>query len=140
MVTGVERLDESMVGEDLEFVVRRLVTKDDMPEDLARKIRPEYIRFMSLHHVTKEPLSPSSLVDSFWHAHILHTEQYEEFCRRYFGYFIHHRPEDHAAGMAGVSPGERTRELMDEHFPEHDAEIWNDLAMCRGNSTSYTGQ
>lgn len=95
---------------------------------------------MSLHHVTKKALLPSDPVDEFWHAHILHTEQYAAFCERNFGYFVHHRPLDHAATPDEVGPAVRTRLLIEEHFPEHDAEIWVQPAMCSGNSTSYTEQ
>ncbi|MEO8637821.1 MAG: hypothetical protein ABI430_02890 [Candidatus Taylorbacteria bacterium] len=35
------------------------------------------------------------MVDPYWHAHILHTERYEQFCREAIGYFMHHRPLDH---------------------------------------------
>lgn len=82
--TLAERLDATMVDEDLDFVVRRLVNREGMDEKLARKVLPEYIRFMSLRHITKEPLSPSDLVDEFWHAHILETEKYADFCARHW--------------------------------------------------------
>jgi hypothetical protein len=35
------------------------------------------------------------IIDVFWHAHILHTRQYAEFCERVFGQFLHHDPLDH---------------------------------------------
>lgn len=31
-------------------------------------------------------------LDYFWHEFILFTRDYHEFCERYFGQFIHHRP------------------------------------------------
>jgi hypothetical protein len=34
----------------------------------------------------------SDTIDPFWHAHILHTRQYAEFCERVYGQFIHHNP------------------------------------------------
>lgn len=41
-------------------------------------------------HAVSEP------VDPFWHAHILHTKQYAEFCQEIAGRFLHHEPLDHA--------------------------------------------
>lgn len=38
----------------------------------------------------------SDLVDPFWHAHILHTHDYIEFCDRAVGGYMHHDPLDHA--------------------------------------------
>jgi len=37
----------------------------------------------------------SDAIDPFWHAHILHTEEYFEFCSRIFGHYLHHHPLDH---------------------------------------------
>ncbi len=38
----------------------------------------------------------SDSVDPFWHAHILHTHDYMEFCDRAVGGYMHHDPLDHA--------------------------------------------
>ena len=35
---------------------------------------------------------PSKAVDALWHGLILDTLSYEKFCRRAFGYMLHHRP------------------------------------------------
>jgi len=37
-------------------------------------------------------LSPDKDVDEVWHAHILHTIDYADFCQLYFNRFIHHVP------------------------------------------------
>jgi hypothetical protein len=37
-------------------------------------------------------ISPSPMVDVGWHAFILHTREYAEFCDRVAGRFIHHEP------------------------------------------------
>ncbi len=37
----------------------------------------------------------SDAVDPFWHAHILHTRQYADFCNRLAGRYLHHEPLDH---------------------------------------------
>lgn len=35
-------------------------------------------------------------VDPFWHAHILHTRQYSQFCDDIAGRYLHHEPLDHS--------------------------------------------
>ncbi len=41
----------------------------------------------------KQPVSmPSQVVDELWHEFILFTRNYEVFCRRAFGGFLHHAP------------------------------------------------
>ncbi len=37
----------------------------------------------------------SAAVDPFWHAHILHTKEYVDFCERLVGGYIHHTPLNH---------------------------------------------
>lgn len=52
-----------------------------------------YKQFLYLASVTKEKLRvPSDIVDKLWHSHILFTEDYEEYCHKNFGKFIHHKP------------------------------------------------
>ncbi|MGH7764045.1 MAG: glycine-rich domain-containing protein [Candidatus Dormibacteraceae bacterium] len=41
--------------------------------------------------------------DEFWHAHILHTEQYRADCRRLFGRYLDHHPIDRVP--ASMRPG-----------------------------------
>jgi hypothetical protein len=36
---------------------------------------------------------PSVVVDDLWHELVLHTREYEAFCDRAFGRFLHHEPE-----------------------------------------------
>jgi len=39
------------------------------------------------------PFAPSPLIDKMWHAHILSTREYQQFCERHNnGNFIHHDP------------------------------------------------
>jgi len=35
---------------------------------------------------------PSQVVDDLWHEFILHTREYQEFCDKAFGQFLHHTP------------------------------------------------
>ena len=58
----------------------------------------EYRRFLALKVITKDykspfVLSPGSIVDQLWHAHILCTEHYSMCCKNLGdGEFIHHDP------------------------------------------------
>ncbi|QLH43881.1 MAG: hypothetical protein HWD59_15100 [Coxiellaceae bacterium] len=37
-------------------------------------------------------MAPSRDIDEIWHAHILHTQDYTEFCEKLFGFYLHHCP------------------------------------------------
>jgi hypothetical protein len=68
-------------------------------------------------------LSPAKAVDPGWHAFILHTEDYAEFCDRIAGRFIHHRPictDDIRSGMALA----RTVRALRMGGFTLDAELW----------------
>jgi hypothetical protein len=75
-------------------------------------------------------LSPTRAVDPGWHAFILHTEDYADFCRRTAGRFIHHRPicnDDIRSGTALA----RTRQAIRAAGFTLDDELWRvDLADC----------
>lgn len=68
--------------------------------------------------------SPSGVLDAMWHALILDTRCYADFCDRAFGRFVHHEP-----GVPYKSAeGERRRLLTAPAFEEvaEDCWIWND--------------
>ena len=37
---------------------------------------------------------PSQVADDAWHAFILHTRYYQDFCHKAFGHFLHHTPAE----------------------------------------------
>lgn len=45
---------------------------------------------------------PSQVADTLWHEFILHTREYERFCTRAFGQFLHHSP---AVALSSVRLG-----------------------------------
>lgn len=60
---------------------------------VSEEAMAEYRNF--LRCVIAEPHKehkPSPLADAAWHAHILDTKEYVEFCNAEFGYFLHHTP------------------------------------------------
>ncbi len=37
----------------------------------------------------------ANAIDLMWHTFLLYTQDYQNFCQRYFGFFIHHQPRGH---------------------------------------------
>ncbi len=72
-------------------------------------------------HAVSAPLDP------FWHAHILHTEQYIPFCEKVVGEYMHHRPLDHGV-RAHVDAVrclyEYTLEILPKIFLTVDSNTW----------------
>ena len=59
----------------------------------------EYRRFLALLMAGAGRIAPCKLVDEFWHQHILDSRNYNRFCARAAGRYLHHTPhyeEPHA--------------------------------------------
>lgn len=63
-------------------------------KEYCDQVHREYLRFLALvyYHPDKQIL-PSSIIDVFWHAHILDTRKYQVDCQRTLGHFLHHHPD-----------------------------------------------
>ncbi|WP_443030636.1 glycine-rich domain-containing protein [Sphingomonas sp. RT2P30] len=56
-------------------------------------VERRYRQFLALQCAYPEiKIVPTTLIDSFWHAHILDTRAYQKDCDYIFGEFLHHYP------------------------------------------------
>lgn len=92
-----------LVPEDLfQKLVRRVVDDDGYDAQLAERVVDQALAFLGTcarNH--GGPLSPSRTVDPGWHAFVLHTREYREFCRRIAGRFIDHVPASGPPSCSG---------------------------------------
>ncbi len=90
---------------DLRVVHDRLVKIDKWPADQATEACAQYRNFLLLKkkYGSQYELPPSYDMDEVWHAHILHTKDYTEFCDLVFGEFLHHHPHEGDGGSARVA-------------------------------------
>lgn len=107
----------------------RLREANEWDEEFTQMAIQEYRKFMYLKAVTELPLTPSVVVDSVWHMHILYTRNYQAFCRDFIGYFVHHDP-----GSGAEDESERFKlqyfdTLMTyiENFGQPPQEIWGSV-------------
>jgi hypothetical protein len=68
---------------------------DSIPASMKRVATEEYKKFLHLKIVMEDTeipaiLSPSTLVDNVWHAHMLRPSAYNNFCQSVFGKLIDH--------------------------------------------------
>ncbi len=77
-------------------MIERLEDKLGISESEAEELFDDTKRFLYLCATVEGPLAPSERIDEAWHHFILHTKDYDAFCRRYFGRFIHHVPHNRA--------------------------------------------
>jgi len=86
---SIAQLDFSMIRMKLSDVNEGMgwsTEKLDFVEDRYRKFLTLNLLYPDLDIV------PTSDIDTFWHAHILDTEKYQEDCSRVFGRMLHHFP------------------------------------------------
>jgi len=124
-VTAIEK-------EHLSFVKDRLIKKQGWNPSRADEVRIEFLRFISLSFVNKGMHAPSAEVDEFWHAFLLFTREYHEFCQRHFGKFVHHVPE-HSGDIQALDMSlmaTQTRTLLGRMFPDYSREIWGEFGIC----------
>ena len=60
-------------------------------EDFLRYLE-EYLKFMALSVHCDGIGMTSSYVDEIWHAHLLVTDRYRQFCETFFGFYMDHFP------------------------------------------------
>jgi hypothetical protein len=93
-----------MINEEDFSGVRRKVAEDHWREfgfAPEESYLDEGIDALKVYYVLAlvDPLNEHAVsdeIDRFWHAHILHTRQYRDFCERVFGQYIDHDPLDHS--------------------------------------------
>ena len=99
---------ENLRDLDLEPIVIKAIDSEEglgWSFDFACQVADEYRKFLDLA-LTDEAggaIVPSSLVDDFWHLHILDTQKYADDCERFLGFFLHHFPY---FGMRGEEDAE----------------------------------
>lgn len=97
----------------LQNVKRRL--QRQWNEDFVNAAVTEYAKFLHLHKTYPDTtLVPGKMVDIVWHEHILHTQNYTDFCQEVFGSYLHHEPKDLSAKEAYSS--DATHELYEKTF------------------------
>ncbi|MEV4501565.1 glycine-rich domain-containing protein [Streptomyces klenkii] len=113
---------------------------DHITAELACRGVGQLLAFLAAGAVSEQPLSPSPLVDDFWHAFILRTKAYADFCHDTFGKFVHHQPgfldrEEHGGGK-GLRA--RTVDAIQAAGYTVDPEFWPELdiadcSQCHAN-------
>jgi len=83
-----------------EDIVLRFQETWDLPVEECRELFRETLKWLWLmDYLTRldEPVplaisQSTKLIDEMWHTFILFTPQYIDFCDKYFGRYLHHRP------------------------------------------------
>ena len=111
-------------------LVARVMADNGDDQSTAARITEQALAFLAAcADNPRAGLAPSPEVDKGWHAFILHTADYAEFCDRVAGRFIHHLPdepgeEDSGAGVTVTVAAMRALGLS------VDADLWGTPGEC----------
>ncbi|TBF80817.1 hypothetical protein [Rhizobium leguminosarum] len=94
---------ELVAGWDLNFITAdQLVRLGLQPRDWDDEAKFELKRFLTIK-VLRDPHPLGcfgQIVAAVWHAFILDTQRYAEFCDKSYGKLIHHKPNNYGEGVA----------------------------------------
>lgn len=87
---------QSLVSADLfsRLAARIRTEHPNLPADMPDRIVDQALAFLGTCATATRPIGPSELVDIGWHAFILYTVEYRQFCEEIAGRFIEHMPDD----------------------------------------------
>ncbi|MEK9201664.1 MAG: hypothetical protein AAB944_01700 [Patescibacteria group bacterium] len=111
-------------------LLKRFAKKHGLPVKTAEHQFIELKKFLVVCGMMESSCSPSQGLDEIWHAFILHTRDYQEFCERYIGGFIHHRPTE----KPFLGSRKQMIGLAEELFGSIDRELWpkEEVVACDG--------
>jgi hypothetical protein len=112
-------------------LVGRIARDERVSTEHAERVMTQALAFLQACALNPGAgLSPSRAVDVGWHAFVLHTREYAEFCDRVAGRFIHHTPIDDSAADDSVTALVTTVVAMRAAGLPVDIELWVSSAEC----------
>lgn len=112
-------------------LVAYLIDREGTPPELADRIVTATAEFLAVSAANPDArMTPSVLVDTGWHAFLMHPAAYTEFCAS-VGVLVDHVPE-----MGGHNPARqreqviRTQSLIQSAGYTADDQVWADAATC----------
>ncbi len=82
------------------------------------------------YHTDVEFAMYSRRIDAAWHSFVLFTEEYAKFCKRFFGTFLHHAPNEapraKAASSRTIADFRHFCSAYESMFGEEVPDLWSD--------------
>lgn len=127
-----------LIAPDLfDRLTHRVMADDSLDQDTAGRVVEQALAFLVACALNPgSHLTPSVQVDTGWHAFILHTREYADFCTRTAGRFIHHRPDPPGEARPETEATGLTIAAMRAAGLHVDTALWVPRAEC---SQCYQG-
>jgi hypothetical protein len=104
----------------------RLANENFWTKNFTEQAMLEYRKFMYLASTSDMMVSPSGIVDTVWHQHLIFTQSYQDFCIL-IGKKVQHIPSTHNKEDIEkfAQAKERTKKLYLDTFGEQPKNIWD---------------
>ncbi len=114
--TGAEMIASVVAYKHPELVLRfkRKIELDDVE---AEQLFADTKRYLYLCTVADKPLAPPAVIDKGWHEFLMYTKDYQDFCIKHLGKFVHHTPNSTLRPHAVLRISD-TSKLAAVHFGE----------------------
>lgn len=121
----IEQFDFDLPASEYDITLR-LANENCWTQNFTQQAILEYKKFMYLAAVSERMVSPSEIVDTVWHQHLIFTKSYQEFCQ-ILGKQIQHIPSTHNKEdfQKFKLAKEHTSKLYEIHFGNQPENIWN---------------
>lgn len=88
---------------------RFAATRAELDEGQKRMVQQGLMQYFRICQLAKGKFvsMPSQVVDDLWHEFILFTRNYENFCQKAFGRYLHHTPVEAMSGPTQATDGIR---------------------------------
>jgi hypothetical protein len=103
----------------------RLANENYWTKSFTKKAILEYKKFMYLAATSEFMVSPSEIVDTVWHQHLIFTQSYQDFCN-ILGKYVQHLPSTHNKEdfEKFKQAKERTIKFYERDFGPQPKDIW----------------
>jgi len=108
----------SLLNEKLDRIVRDHAIKNGISIEVATKEKNKFLMYMSTIHLTDgdDSIDFPADGDEFWHTFLMHTKDYQDFCNRHFGKFIHHIPGDPMIEKPSFEEAPEVIKILDRNY------------------------
>jgi hypothetical protein len=112
-------------------LAQRVMKDEGVDRGYAERVIEQTIIFLKACGMrgSEAKLCPSVQVDPGWHAFLLYTRDYAEFCQQIAGQFIHHRPIREKDSSDGAALGRTLVAIRETGFAV-DVELWDAPESC----------
>lgn len=129
MQSSQKHLAQPDLGAILQYqnnaVVERVARDLELSPLEAEALFQETKRFLYLAAASETRLAPPPAIDDCWHLFLIFTEDYADFCSRYFGRFLHHRPRRPEDPKGDGQPVSMTLSMAKQEFGTLGSPYWN---------------